>query len=210
MSNQPTTTRDVYQRVTDQIVTAIETGAAKQGDWRMPWHCAAQGGKQINAESRRAYSGINRAITTMLAHMNGWPNEWCTYKGWQNVGAQVRKGEHGTLIVFWKFTERHAKGPNGETIIGDDGKPKVETYPMAGVTPYSTRRKSKGTKSRKAGCTYTVPGAVDFACREKFRSTLPAWHSRPSSPAPRPRRSRSIISIVLRSTDSPRISGPCR
>ncbi len=125
----PTRKPDVYQRVTDQIVAAIETGAAKQADWRMPWHCAAQDGKQINAESQRAYNGINRAITTMLAHMNGWPNQWHTYKGWKKLGAQVNKGERGTLIVFWKSTERHAKNANGETIIGDDGKPKVETYP---------------------------------------------------------------------------------
>ena len=31
--------RDVYARVTDQIVTAIENGV---GTWRMPWHTSGR------------------------------------------------------------------------------------------------------------------------------------------------------------------------
>jgi antirestriction protein ArdC len=29
--------------------------------------------------------------------------EWGTYQQWQDRGAQVRKGEKATLVVFWKF-----------------------------------------------------------------------------------------------------------
>ena len=38
--------RDVYRKVTDQIVTAIENGA---GNWKMPWH----------TDGRFAFSPIN-------------------------------------------------------------------------------------------------------------------------------------------------------
>ena len=31
---------------------------------------------------------------------------WATYKQWQALGAQVRKGERGTLGIFWKVTDR--------------------------------------------------------------------------------------------------------
>jgi antirestriction protein ArdC len=28
---------------------------------------------------------------------------WATYAQWQQLGAQVRKGEESAFIVFWKF-----------------------------------------------------------------------------------------------------------
>ena len=37
--NTATNKRDVYARVTDQIVTAIENGV---GTWRMPWHTSGR------------------------------------------------------------------------------------------------------------------------------------------------------------------------
>jgi antirestriction protein ArdC len=33
-------------------------------------------------------------------------NEWATYRQWQDAGAQVRKGERSTTVVFWKFFDR--------------------------------------------------------------------------------------------------------
>jgi antirestriction protein ArdC len=30
-----------------------------------------------------------------------------TYKQWQELGAQVRKGEKSSLVVFWKVTDQH-------------------------------------------------------------------------------------------------------
>ncbi len=49
--------RDVYARVTDQIVTAIENGA---GTWRMPWHTSGRFAfSPINIASHKPYRGIN-------------------------------------------------------------------------------------------------------------------------------------------------------
>ena len=48
---------DVYSRITDEIVAAIENGA---GDWRMPWH--HDGGsiaRPRNVASDKPYRGIN-------------------------------------------------------------------------------------------------------------------------------------------------------
>src|SRR6185295_15159719 len=48
---------DVYSRITDEIVAAIEKGA---GDWRMPWH--HDGGSTArprNVASDKPYRGIN-------------------------------------------------------------------------------------------------------------------------------------------------------
>ena len=41
--------------------------------------------------------------------------EWGTYQRWQERGAQVRKGEKATLVVFWKFANNAAETDDGET-----------------------------------------------------------------------------------------------
>ncbi|HTU21537.1 MAG TPA: ArdC family protein [Gemmataceae bacterium] len=50
---------DIYQRITDSIAAAIETGA---GEWRMPWHSAVDGQAPVlpvNVATGRPYRGIN-------------------------------------------------------------------------------------------------------------------------------------------------------
>src|SRR5439155_6043038 len=93
---------DVYQRVTSQIVNAIEQGVST---WRMPWHTS---GKfvfsPINVTSKKPYRGINTVCLWAAAQAKGYEQgEWGTYNQWQEHGAQVRKGEKATLVVFWKF-----------------------------------------------------------------------------------------------------------
>ena len=40
--------------------------------------------------------------------------EWGTYQQWQERGAQVRKGEKATLVVFWKFANNASETDDGE------------------------------------------------------------------------------------------------
>ena len=103
MSNTDSTEqRDVYARVTAQIITAIEQGA---GSWRMPWHTSGHFAfSPINVTSKKPYRGINTLCLWAAAESKGYESgEWGTYKQWQERGAQVRKGEKSTLVVFWKF-----------------------------------------------------------------------------------------------------------
>jgi antirestriction protein ArdC len=94
--------KDIFQRVTDDIVSAIEAGA---GSYRMPWHTS--GGfidSPINAVSRKPYRGVNVLILWATAQKMGYTSgTWATYKQWQEMGAQVRKGEKSAHVVFWKF-----------------------------------------------------------------------------------------------------------
>ena len=94
--------RDVYACVTSQIVTAIENGV---GTWRMPWHTSGQFAfSPINVASKKPYRGINTVCLWAAAQAKGYERgEWATYQQWQDRGAQVRKGEKSTLVVFWKF-----------------------------------------------------------------------------------------------------------
>lgn len=114
MSNTDSTEkRDVYARVTDQIVTAIENGA---GTWRMPWHTSGRFAfSPINVTSKKPYRGINTVCLWAAAQAKGYESgEWATYQQWQERSAQVRKGEKSTLVVFWKFAHDSAESQADE------------------------------------------------------------------------------------------------
>ena len=101
---------DTYQLVTDKIITAMESGTPP---WVRPWSGAIDP-LPINAESEQVYRGVNFITLQMEAHARGFErNRWLTYNQAQARGAQVRKGESGTPVVFWKirkFTDR-SDGP---------------------------------------------------------------------------------------------------
>ncbi|SDN66310.1 ArdC family protein [Ensifer sp. YR511] len=95
---------DIYERVTNQIIAAIEAGA---GDYRMPWHHDGSAlTTPVNIASTKTYRGVNVLSLWAAAHAEGYPTGiWGTYRQWQALGAQVRKGERGHLVVFWKTTD---------------------------------------------------------------------------------------------------------
>ncbi|MBC9032686.1 DUF1738 domain-containing protein [Sphingomonas sp. JC676] len=91
--------RKLFQSVTDEIIAAIEAGA---GDYTMPWHVGAAG-LPVNAASGRAYSGTNTLLLWAAAPICGYSSSrWATYRQWAELGAQVRKGEKATTVLFWK------------------------------------------------------------------------------------------------------------
>src|SRR5580700_1049471 len=105
---------DVYQKVTDAIVNAIEQGV---GNWRMPWHTSGKFAfSPINVTSKKPYRGINTVCLWAATQAKGYERgEWATYQQWQERGAQVRKGEKATLVVFWKFANDSSETDDGET-----------------------------------------------------------------------------------------------
>jgi antirestriction protein ArdC len=110
--------KDIFQRVTDAIVKAIEDGA---GSYRMPWKTS--GGfpySPINAVSKRPYRGINILVLWAIAQERGYESGvWATFKQWQEMGAQVRKGETSAHVVFWKFFDRERTQEGENTTKGE-------------------------------------------------------------------------------------------
>jgi antirestriction protein ArdC len=105
--------RDVYERVTSQIISAIEQG---MNNWRMPWHTSGKFAfSPVNVTSKKPYRGINTVCLWAASQAKGYERgEWGTYQQWQERGAQVRKGERATLVVFWKFANNAAETDDGE------------------------------------------------------------------------------------------------
>src|SRR5216683_1888474 len=96
--------QDVYQRVTSQIVNAIEAGVS---NWRMPWHTSGKFAfSPINVTSKKPYRGINAVCLWAAAQAKGYERgEWATYQQWQERGAQVQ-GRKSHAGCFLEIRER--------------------------------------------------------------------------------------------------------
>jgi antirestriction protein ArdC len=101
---------NVYEIITEQIMEKL-----RQGD--IPWHRPWAGGEPPkNLASKRPYSGIN---VWLLASTHYASPYWVSYKQAQDLGGNVRAGEHSTMVVFWKQLE-----------VKDKETGEMETVPM--------------------------------------------------------------------------------
>jgi len=91
---------DVYQRVTDRIIADLERGVRT---WAKPWnaeHAAGRITRPLRANGQ-PYRGINILMLWAAAIEQGYSAPiWMTYKQAAELGAQVRKGEKGSLVVY--------------------------------------------------------------------------------------------------------------
>lgn len=96
-----TAKRDIHRDVTDKILAAI---AADPGDFKMPWR-RQSGGLTLpeNFITKSCYSGINIFGLSAAALLRGFEhNLWGSYKQWESIGAQVRRGAKAETVVFYK------------------------------------------------------------------------------------------------------------
>jgi antirestriction protein ArdC len=90
---------DLYENVTARILAELEKGAVP---WVKPWAATAGANTPCNAVTNRPYSGTN-TILLWIALEHGWPTpRFLTIKQANAHGGTVRKGEHGTKILFMK------------------------------------------------------------------------------------------------------------
>jgi antirestriction protein ArdC len=89
---------DVHEAITAKIVAAIEAGA---GEFQMPWHRPGVAFTlPKNALTKKHYRGSNILSLWIDADDKKFEHQlWATYKQFEELGAQVRKGEKGSLIV---------------------------------------------------------------------------------------------------------------
>ncbi|WP_191923807.1 ArdC family protein [Pantoea agglomerans] len=99
------TKTDIYQTVTDSIISALEAGVKP---WSCPWQrVPGISGLPSNYSTGAAYSGMNIMLLWSSASHQGFSDSrWMTYKQAQAEGGQVRKGEHGTTAIFYSTLEK--------------------------------------------------------------------------------------------------------
>lgn len=84
---------DVYEIVTNKIIEALESGVVA---WQKGWVVA---GGPRNLNSKRPYRGLNAFLLSLSPYKSPF---WCTFKGAKTAGGSVKKGEKGTIVIFWK------------------------------------------------------------------------------------------------------------
>jgi antirestriction protein ArdC len=92
-------TNQVYEIATQNIIDALDRGVAP---WRIPWKKKAGGNLPRSMSTRKPYRGVNVLLLGLQGMAMGYQSSWWgTYDHISDLGGQVRKGEKGTLVVFW-------------------------------------------------------------------------------------------------------------
>ncbi len=95
---------DMYQLVTNQVIEALERGVKP---WLCPWERNGVSSLPFNFHTKSVYSGINIMLLWASASKQGFLSpSWLTYKQAIALGGNVRKGEKGTQIIFYKSWEK--------------------------------------------------------------------------------------------------------
>jgi antirestriction protein ArdC len=95
----------IYSEITQSIIEQLEQGAAP---WIKPWKADSSADK--NLVSQKPYQGINRLLLGMSSMVKGYSVPvWASFKQWQSLGANVKKGEKGTKIVFYSPVTKQDK-----------------------------------------------------------------------------------------------------
>jgi antirestriction protein ArdC len=102
---------DVYQKITDKIACELERGVRP---WFKPWnaeHAAGRITRPLRANGI-PYRGINVVMLWSAAVANGYAAPiWMTFRQAVELGAHVRKGEEGNLVVYADKIIRTATDP---------------------------------------------------------------------------------------------------
>lgn len=102
---------DLYERVTNQIIDALEGGTVP---WARPWDPRI--GAPLSMSTRKPYRGINPFLLSIASQAGGYTSPfWGTYKKITELGGQVRKGERSTMVTFWKTGKREVT----DAVTGD-------------------------------------------------------------------------------------------
>lgn len=108
---------NLYDEITGKIIAELEAGRLP---WVQPWGKSAAMaplGLPKNASTGRSYSGINILILWGAVVQHGFPGQgWLTFRQARSLGGNVRKGEHGTTVVYAdRFTPEDEKRRARET-----------------------------------------------------------------------------------------------
>ena len=119
----------LYDEITTKIISELEAGRLP---WVQPWGTAAAKAPLAiprNASTGRAYSGINVLILWGAVIQHGFPAQtWLTFRQALSLGGNVRKGEHGTTVVY------------ADRFVPDDEKRRArETGEEAAAIPFLKR-----------------------------------------------------------------------
>jgi antirestriction protein ArdC len=161
-----------YQIVTESIIKQLENSVVP---WRKPWRTELP----VNLISQKPYRGLN---VFLLGSQGYGSRYWLTFNQAKKLGGHIRKGEHSSLVTFWRIGE--------EKIIRqtDGTERKSKPFLLRFYNVFNIEQ-TEGIAD-KLGLTSTSPRVADLEQCEAIVSGMPnppkreqdarAWY-RPSS-----------------------------
>jgi len=117
----------IYSMVTERIVAKIEEAiiAKENGNeaiapWHRPWF---NSGIPTNLVSKKPYRGFNVFYLSCLGYTSPY---FATFNQIKGLGGNVKKGEKGFPVIFWKFLDPKEVDPSEK----DENAPKNKKIPM--------------------------------------------------------------------------------
>jgi putative DNA primase/helicase len=161
-----------HETVAERLIEQLKEGTAP---WQKPWE-PGQSGSVIptNPTTGKRYRGIN---AVHLMSQGRSDQRWMTYKQAEAVGAQVRKGEKGTPIQYWKFSDEQTKtDADGKPVLDTQGEPVKQSVKLErprvffatvfnaeqidGLPPLQPRKQQEWTAIERAEQILQASGAV--------------------------------------------------
>src|SRR5271156_5472694 len=106
---------DIYTRVTDRIVEALERGVRP---WVQPW--TNQTARQVSRPLRHngvPYRGVNVLLLWAEATDRGFTSPyWLTFRQALELNGHVRRGETGSVVVYSKQLTKTVLDEAGEAL----------------------------------------------------------------------------------------------
>ncbi|QVL31635.1 DUF1738 domain-containing protein [Telmatocola sphagniphila] len=115
----PNSKPDVYTRVTEKIVALLEAGTRP---WHQPWKAKHADGPVCRPlrSNGQPYRGVNVLMLWIDAETKGFNSPWwMTFNQAKEMNAFVKKGEHGSTVVYASSFTKTEEDENGQELERD-------------------------------------------------------------------------------------------
>ncbi|AOH87147.1 hypothetical protein AWL63_23550 (plasmid) [Sphingomonas panacis] len=108
MPAKPGSSRDVAAEITNLIIRKLEEGVPP---WSRPWRSEGGGGRPLR-HCGTPYTGINTFYLWAIADAQAYRSRyWMTYRQAEALGGHVRRGELGSLSVYYSSFKKTESNP---------------------------------------------------------------------------------------------------
>ena len=112
---------NIHEKTANQVIEAMKTSG---NDWIQSWAVPSHQ-QPTSVVTGKVYTGVNWLILGLAKFdQNFTTGKWATYRGWQKLGAQVKKGSKGHQIIYFNTVK-----------IDDQNSEESKTIPYA--KPYT-------------------------------------------------------------------------
>jgi antirestriction protein ArdC len=136
-ATNPTTAKlNICQVVTDRILASLKNGIIP---WQKPWQAPTYAGGIFprNFRTGKPYRGVNVFLLWSTPYSAPF---WLTFKQAQELGGNVRKGEKGTQIVFYKQLNGKAKQTEEQLEEPTDDKGNRRSFVLTCYTVFNVEQ----------------------------------------------------------------------